>query len=373
MKKIGFILGTRPEVIKLAPLIKMVDATDGLESFVCVTAQHREMMDQMLSLFDIQPDCDLDLMRANQNLATLSSAALSALDSVLSDAKPDWVVVQGDTTSTFIGALASFYRHIPVAHIEAGLRSGNKATPWPEEANRCLTTQLATYHFAPTEMNRQHLLRENVADDVVHVVGNTVVDALAYVSRLLEESDQHQDLVEKYSDIDFSKKVILVTGHRRESFGEGFQQICSALQRLATFDDVQLVYPVHLNPNVKDIVTQMLGRYDNVHLLPPQDYLSFIYLMKQTTLILTDSGGIQEEAPAFGIPVCVMRDVTERQEAIDAGTAKLVGTNADEIVKTVQEVLTDSSVYEKMARAHNPFGDGHASKKIVKILQEFGN
>ncbi len=355
----------------MAPLVHALAQDGAFESRICVTAQHREMLDQVLRLFDITPDYDLDIMRPGQGLSEISCRILSGLEPVMAEFKPDLVLVHGDTTTTLATSLAAFYQRIPVGHVEAGLRTGNLYSPWPEEANRKLTGHLAMYHFAPTENSRQNLLREHLSDRHIFVTGNTVIDALFWVrDRILGDAALRRSLDEKYDFLDDNKKLILVTGHRRESFGGGFERICSALADIARrHPEVQIVYPVHLNPNVSEPVNRILSGIDNVMLIAPQDYLPFVYLMNRSYMILTDSGGIQEEAPSLGKPVLVMRDTTERPEAVEAGTVKLVGTEVANIVDAVSMLLTDDEPYQAMSRAHNPYGDGQACQRIVEALK----
>ncbi|QHQ18067.1 UDP-N-acetylglucosamine 2-epimerase (non-hydrolyzing) [Pectobacterium parmentieri] len=369
--KVLTVFGTRPEAIKMAPLVHALAQDGAFESRICVTAQHREMLDQVLRLFDITPDYDLDIMRPGQGLSEISCRILSGLEPVMAEFKPDLVLVHGDTTTTLATSLAAFYQRIPVGHVEAGLRTGNLYSPWPEEANRKLTGHLAMYHFAPTENSRQNLLREHLSDRHIFVTGNTVIDALFWVrDRIIGDATLRRSLDEKYAFLDDSKKLILVTGHRRESFGGGFERICGALADIARrHPEVQIVYPVHLNPNVGEPVNRILSGIDNVMLIAPQDYLPFVYLMNRSYMILTDSGGIQEEAPSLGIPVLVMRDATERPEAVEAGTVKLVGTEVASIVDAVSMLLTDEEAYQAMSRAHNPYGDGQACQRIVDALK----
>jgi len=371
LKKILFIFGTRPEAIKMAPVVNTFKLDkSNFEIVVAVTAQHREMLDQVLSLFEIVPDYDLDLMAPNQTLESLTSKVLIGISDLLVEIKPDVVFVQGDTTTTYVSALAAFYKMIPVAHIEAGLRTNNIYSPFPEEINRRMTTSMASYHFPPTKQSEKNLLNEGVDKDKVKIAGNTVIDALLNVSNKIDkETDKYDDYFSKSYNIHFNhKKTILVTGHRRESFGGGFENICEAIKQISEQNDVQVIYPVHLNPNVQEPVSRILGNIKNVHLIPPQDYVPFIYLMKNAHIILTDSGGVQEEAPSLGKPVLVMRDTTERQEGVDAGTAKLVGTNASEIKSSVQLLLDNKDEYDKMAKAVNPYGDGNASEIIFNYL-----
>ncbi|MFJ5340402.1 non-hydrolyzing UDP-N-acetylglucosamine 2-epimerase [Pectobacterium sp. CHL-2024] len=369
--KVLTVFGTRPEAIKMAPLVHALAQDGAFESRICVTAQHREMLDQVLRLFDITPDYDLDIMRPGQGLSEISCRILSGLEPVMAEFKPDLVLVHGDTTTTLATSLAAFYQRIPVGHVEAGLRTGNLYSPWPEEANRKLTGHLAMYHFAPTENSRQNLLREHLSDRHIFVTGNTVIDALFWVrDRIIGDAALRRSLDEKYAFLDDNKKLILVTGHRRESFGGGFERICSALADIARrHPEVQIVYPVHLNPNVSEPVNRILSGIDNVMLIAPQDYLPFVYLMNRSYMILTDSGGIQEEAPSLGKPVLVMRDTTERPEAVEAGTVKLVGTEVTSIVDAVSTLLTDEEAYQAMSRAHNPYGDGQACQRIVDALK----
>ncbi|HGM5491137.1 TPA: non-hydrolyzing UDP-N-acetylglucosamine 2-epimerase [Serratia fonticola] len=369
--KVLTVFGTRPEAIKMAPLVHALAQDDAFESRVCVTAQHREMLDQVLRLFEIVPDYDLNIMKPGQGLSEITCRILEGLKGVLEDFKPDVVLVHGDTTTTMATSLAAFYQRIPVGHVEAGLRTGNLYSPWPEEANRKLTGHLAMYHFSPTENSRQNLLRESLRDDHIFVTGNTVIDALLWVrDRIMHNSELRSSLDQRYPFLDASKKLILVTGHRRESFGGGFERICSALAEIARqHPDVQVVYPVHLNPNVSEPVNRILKGIDNIILIDPQDYLPFVYLMTRSYLILTDSGGIQEEAPSLGKPVLVMRDTTERPEAVDAGTVQLVGTDVAKIVDAVTRLLTDEGEYHAMSRAHNPYGDGHACQRILEALK----
>ncbi|AVF36653.1 non-hydrolyzing UDP-N-acetylglucosamine 2-epimerase [Rahnella sikkimica] len=370
--KVLTIFGTRPEAIKMAPLVHALSQDTLFESKVCVTAQHREMLDQVLRLFEITPDYDLDIMKPGQVLTEITSRILTGLKPVLETFKPDVVLVHGDTATTLSASLAAFYHQIPVGHVEAGLRTGDLTSPWPEEGNRVLTSHLAQWHFAPTETARANLLRENIPSRGIFITGNTVIDALLWVrERLNNDAEMAQQLADKYPFLQDDKKLILVTGHRRESFGGGFERICSALAEIALqHPDVQIVYPVHLNPNVSEPVNRILYGIDNIVLIDPQDYLPFVYLMDKAYLILTDSGGVQEEAPSLGKPVLVMRETTERPEAVDAGTVRLVGTNAAKIVEEVNRLLTDKSEYESMSRAHNPYGDGHACQHILEALKK---
>ena len=369
-RKILLVFGTRPEAIKMAPLVKLLQAQPAFDVKVCVTAQHRHMLDQVLHLFDIKPDFDLNLMKPGQDLYDITSGVLLGLKSVLAQWQPDAVLVHGDTSTTFAASLAAFYQRIPVGHVEAGLRTGNLYSPWPEEANRKLTSALAQWHFAPTVTSRSNLLREGVAAEKIHVTGNTVIDALLQVrEKIVTNAYLRQQFEKDFGFLDPAKRLVLVTGHRRENFGEGFENICQALARIArNHADVQVVYPVHLNPQVQEPVRRLLGGIENVHLIEPLDYLPFVYLMDRSTLILTDSGGIQEEAPSLGKPVLVMRGTTERPEAVDAGTVRLVGTNADEIARQAGILLTHADAYQVMAFAHNPYGDGFACERIAQVL-----
>ena len=363
------VFGTRPEAIKMAPVVRELRKhPERVEVRVCVTGQHREMLDQVLRLFEIVPDHDLGIMRPDQSLTDVTTAALTGLDAVIASARPDWVVVQGDTTTAMAAALVAFYRRVRIAHVEAGLRSRNLAHPFPEEANRRIIDSLANLHFAPTGDARQNLLREGFDGSTVIVTGNTVIDALHWVARLPAPADLEAQLPGN------GARVLLVTAHRRESFGPAMQEICLALRDLATRygEGVQVVYPVHLNPNVWEPVHRMLGGLPNVALLPPLDYLRLVHLMKRAYLVLTDSGGIQEEAPGLGKPVLVLREVTERPEAVVAGTARVVGTSRERVVREAARLLDDPAEYARMARAVNPFGDGHASGRIVATLLASG-
>jgi len=367
--KIMVVFGTRPEAIKMVPVVMALRARPEFDVQVCVTAQHREMLDQVLALFEITPDFDLNLMTPGQSLGGLTSRALQGLEKVFQAQKPDLVLVHGDTTTTFTASLAAFYQQIKIGHVEAGLRTGDIYSPWPEEFNRRVTGIVANYHFAPTKVSEQNLLAENTKPESILVTGNTVIDALQWVVKKVEEDKTlSAQLTAKFDFIDPYKKMILVTGHRRENFGDGFLNICQSLKELAQRDDVQIVYPVHLNPNVQKPVNDILGEMDNVHLIAPQDYLPFVYLMNQAHIILTDSGGVQEEAPSLGKPVLVMRDTTERPEAVEAGTVKLVGTNANTIKQAVIELLDNDESYKSMSFAHNPYGDGQASHRIADFI-----
>ncbi|MDX7989014.1 UDP-N-acetylglucosamine 2-epimerase (non-hydrolyzing) [Xenorhabdus sp. 12] len=370
--KVLTVFGTRPEAIKMAPLVHALARDLAFDAKVCVTAQHREMLDQVLHLFGITPDFDLNIMQKGQDLTDITCRILQGIKPVLEEFKPDVVLVHGDTTTTMATSLAAFYQHIPVGHIEAGLRTGDLYSPWPEEANRKIAGHLAMYHFAPTENSRNNLLKESIAGNRIFVTGNTVIDALLSVrDRIVNDETMSGQLAEFYPFIDSNKKMILVTGHRRESFGKGFECICEALAQIArAHPDVQVVYPVHLNPNVSEPVKRILHGIDNVILINPQDYLPFVYLMNHAYMILTDSGGIQEEAPSLGKPVLVMRNTTERPEAVDAGTVKLVGTETQTIVAEVTRLLTDDIAYQQMSHAHNPYGDGQACQRILEALKK---
>ena len=371
--KVMVVFGTRPEAIKMAPLVKALQATPGLQTVVCVTAQHRQMLDQVLRLFEITPEHDLDVMKPGQDLYDITSNILLGLRPVLAAERPDWVLVHGDTTTTLATTLAAYYARIPVAHIEAGLRTGDKYAPFPEEMNRKITGAVADLHFAPTTASEANLLAEGVPAASIHVTGNTVIDALlAVVDKLKTSATLQTELAERFRFLDASKRLILVTGHRRENFGEGFQNICHALADVAErHPEVEILYPVHLNPNVRQPVQDILAArgLSNVHLIEPVDYLPFVYLMNRSHLIITDSGGVQEEAPSLGKPVLVMRETTERPEAVAAGTVKLVGTSRQAIVRECERLLTDADAYQTMSRAHNPYGDGQAVARIVTALQ----
>jgi len=376
MKRICIVIGTRPEAIKMAPVVrafeKLARSNKEIDVRVCVTAQHREMLDQVLALFDIEPDYDLDIMRSGQNLTDVTSRVLIGLRDVLQDFRPDMVLVHGDTTTTFSAALAAYYERIPVGHVEAGLRTGNIYSPWPEELNRRLASAITTLHFAPTENARLNLVREGVKAESINVTGNTVIDALLYVVSLLDSDNALRDTFDKqFSYLDPENSLILVTGHRRENFGDGFENICRALRTLGQRQDVEIVYPVHLNPNVREPVHRILANEPSIHLIEPLDYLSFVYLMNRAHIILTDSGGIQEEAPSLGKPVLVMRDTTERPEAVEMGTVKLVGVDRDMIVEQISMLLTDQKAYVAMANSINPYGDGFSSRRIVNACMRF--
>lgn len=363
------VFGTRPEAIKMAPVVLALRAIAGIEVLVAVTAQHRQMLDQVLELFSIVPDDDLDIMQPGQTLPDLFARMLTGVSALLDRRRPDLVLVHGDTSTTFATALAAFYSRIPVWHVEAGLRTGDMQAPWPEEANRRLTAPLSACHFAPTERARQNLLDEGVEGDIIHVTGNTVIDALLQVVGRLEHDPTLRDAVaSQLPSPETGKHLILVTGHRRENFGAGFEGLCSGLRKLALRDDTDIYYPVHLNPSVQEPVNRILGDLASVHLLPPLDYLPFVEMMRRSSLIITDSGGIQEEAPSLGKPVLVMRDTTERPEAVESGTVRLVGTDADRIYSEASRLLDDPQAYERMARAHNPYGDGQAARRIAEVV-----
>jgi len=370
VKKVLVVFGTRPEAIKMAPVI--LELKKSLDICVCVTAQHREMLDQVLDLFDISPDYDLDIMKPGQDLFDVTTHVLQGMREVLIKENPDMVLVHGDTTTSMVTSLAAFYLQIPVGHVEAGLRTFDLDSPFPEELNRQVTGRIASYHFSPTEQARNNLLAEGVADEKIAVVGNTVIDALLSVIEKSRTIPYENELMEQLPFLaQTSYKMVLVTGHRRENFGVGFEEICQALVDLASVHtDVHLVYAVHLNPNVREPVNRILSNIENIHLIEPQSYLSFVKLMDASFLILTDSGGIQEEAPSLGKPVLVMRNTTERPEAVEAGTAILVGANKSNIFEGVNKFLTNDDAYENMAKAHNPYGDGAASKRIRQIIED---
>lgn len=367
-KKNLIVFGTRPEAIKMAPLIKEFQKYEAFETKVCVTAQHREMLDQVLDFFEIKPDYDLDLMKPNQNLYTLTADIITEMKSVLEDFQPDYVYVHGDTTTSMAAGIAAFYSGAKVCHVEAGLRTHNKRSPFPEEINRQLTGRIANYHFAPTEQSKLNLLAENVEENTILVTGNTVIDALLEsTERIRSISNKEIDFLK--SIVDSSKKIILVTGHRRENHGQGFINICEALREIAeTNDDVQIIYPVHLNPNVKKPVYEVLSGINNIQLIEPLAYPAFVWLMNQSYIIITDSGGVQEEAPSLGKPVLVMRDTTERPEAVKAGTVILVGTDKNKIVKEAYELLTNRHHYQSLSELHNPYGDGMACERIAQFV-----
>ena len=365
--KVLVAFGTRPEAIKMAPVIEALRETEGIETIVA----HRQMLDQVLELFSIKPDEDLDIMEPQQTLPGMFSKILTGMSAVIARRQPDLVLVHGDTSTTLASALAAFYNRTAIGHVEAGLRTGNLYAPWPEEANRRLTAPLCSLHFAPTARARDSLLAENIPAAQIEVTGNTVIDALLQVTRRIQETPALQlELATRFPFLRDDRKVILVTGHRRENFGTGFEEICRALRTLADRGDTQIVYPVHLNPNVQEPVKRILGDHSAIHLIPPLDYLPFVHLMSRTYLIITDSGGVQEEAPSLGKPVLVMRDITERPEAVDAGTVELVGTDSQRIVAAAQRLLDEPQAYAAFSQAHNPYGDGSASARIVKrILQ----
>ncbi|OUM27128.1 UDP-N-acetylglucosamine 2-epimerase (non-hydrolyzing) [Pseudomonas putida] len=363
------VFGTRPEAIKMAPLALQLAQDSRFEARVCVTGQHRQMLDQVLELFEISPDYHLNIMKAGQDLTGVTTAILQGIKPVLAEFKPDVVLVHGDTATTFATSLASYFQQIPIAHVEAGLRTNNLYSPWPEEGNRRLTGALATLHFAPTSTSRDNLLREGTNPAHIFTTGNTVIDALLEVEQKLKSPALNARVTSHFSYLTADRRLLLVTGHRRENFGGGFERICQALVQIARqFPEVDVVYPVHLNPNVRETVNRLLGDVDNIHLIEPLDYLPFVYLMTRAYVILTDSGGIQEEAPALGKPVLVMRDTTERPEAVAAGTVRLVGTEVESIVRELRTLLTDEAVYREMSVAHNPYGDGKACARIREAL-----
>ena len=380
MKKILLVFGTRPEAIKMAPLVKKLqESPEDFQTMVCVTGQHREMLDQVLRLFDITPEYDLNIMKPNQDLYDITSRILLGMRDVLREVQPDIVLVHGDTTTSMAAALAAFYQQIPVGHVEAGLRTGNIYSPWPEEMNRLITGRITTHHFSPTPLAKENLLREHVDEKQIIVTGNTVIDALQMVvKRLAEDKALANEVAAKIDQMGYdvqrlegNRRMVLITGHRRENFGEGFLNICHAIKHLAEqYQGVDFVYPMHLNPNVRKPVLEILGeKVDNVFLIEPLDYLPFVYMMQHSTLILTDSGGVQEEAPGLGKPVLVMRDTTERPEAVEAGTVLLVGTNREKIEQGVSMLLDDADIYRRMSEAVNPYGDGNACNRIVDRLR----
>jgi len=367
--KVITVIGTRPEAIKLAPVVLELNSRPDIESVVCVTAQHRQMLDQPLELFEISPDHDLDIMTAGQSLAGVTAKAVEGLDRVIQAEQPDWVLVQGDTTTAFCGALAAFYQRVKVGHVEAGLRTWNKWSPYPEEMNRCLVGQLSDYHFAPTDRSRNALLREGFDEKDIFVTGNTVIDSLLWARKRLDS--YKVELPDGLQDSLEGKRVVLVTGHRRESFGEGFINICKAIKRVADeMEDVAFVYPMHLNPNVREPVNKYLQGHDRIHLIEPLTYMPFVWLMNRSDLVLTDSGGVQEEAPSLGKPVLVMRNTTERPEGVDAGNARLVGTDLDVIVSSLHELLENKEAYNSMANVKNPYGDGTTSRQIIDLIAQ---
>lgn len=373
MKKILVVFGTRPEAIKMAPIVDQLKNDTRFEYKVCVTGQHREMLDQVLNLFKISPDFDLNVMRPDQNLITLTNSILTGLNEIFKVYRPDIVLVHGDTTTTLATSLAAYYNQILVGHVEAGLRTGNIYSPWPEEGNRKLTGCIANIHFSPTEISAQNLTKENINSDCVHIVGNTVIDALLMAKSIIDNNgDLVSELEGKLPFTVSGKKIVLITGHRRENFGLGFENICQAIKNIASeFKDVLFVYPVHLNPQVQKPVKKMLSGLENVLLIEPLEYLPFVYLMDKSYLILTDSGGIQEEAPSLGKPVLVTRETTERPEAVSAGTVKLVGTDSVSIYSEMKMLLTNDEAYQKMSEASNPYGDGNTSSKILNILASY--
>ena len=379
MKKILLVFGTRPEAIKMAPLVKALQKdTEHFETRVCVTAQHRQMLDQVLEVFGITPEYDLNIMAPNQDLYDITAKVLLGLREVLKDFRPDTVLVHGDTTTSMAASLAAFYMQIPVGHVEAGLRTYNMLSPWPEEMNRQVTDRICTYYFAPTEQSRANLLQENIDAKKIFITGNTVIDALLMAVDIIStaagvKEKMAKELQEKGYTVG-DREYILVTGHRRENFGDGFLHICKAIKELAALHpEMDIVYPVHLNPNVQKPVYELLSGLSNVYLISPLDYLPFIYAMQHSTLLLTDSGGVQEEAPSLGKPVLVMRDTTERPEAVEAGTVKLVGTDAEAIVSNVTALLQDKEMYKRMSETHNPYGDGQACERIIAALRELQN
>lgn len=369
-KKILTVFGTRPEAIKMAPLVHKLASDNRFESKVCVTAQHREMLDQVLELFEIKPDFDLNIMKPGQDLTAITCGILTKLQPIFREFKPDYILVHGDTSTTLSTTLAAYYHQIKVGHVEAGLRTGNIYSPWPEEGNRKLTGALADIHFAPTETSKNNLIAENIEENRIFVTGNTVIDALFdVVDKLKSENALSIQMHEKFGFLDDNKRLVLITGHRRESFGDGFERICQAIARVAReFPSVEFVYPMHLNPNVREPVNRILKGLTNVFLIEPLDYLPFVYAMNRACILLTDSGGIQEEAPSLGKPVLVMRDTTERPEALDAGTVKLVGTDIEVIVKELSILLSDDEAYKTMSFAHNPYGDGESCQRICDAL-----
>jgi len=369
--KVVTVFGTRPEAIKMASVVRALAEFPDVEAKVCVTAQHRHMLDQVLHLFSLTPDFDLNVMAPGQDLSDITSKVLTGMRGVLRAWRPDYVFVHGDTTTTFAASLAAYYERIPVGHVEAGLRTGNIYAPWPEEVNRCLTGVIASLHFAPTEQARRNLLNEGVDAATICVTGNTVVDALLdVVARLESDASLRSEMESRFHFLDRQKKLVLVTGHRRENFGDGIENLCHALREISRWPDVQVLFPVHLNPNVQEPVRRLLADAPNVHLIDPVGYLPFVYLMNCAAVLLTDSGGIQEEAPSLGKPVLVMRDATERPEAVAAGTVRLVGTGVDAIVDGIRTLLRDPAEYQRMSSATNPYGDGKAAMRILNFLRE---
>lgn len=370
MKRVMVVFGTRPEAIKMAPVIREAQADPSLEVRVCITAQHRQMLDQVMDIFKLKADFDLNVMAPNQTLGDVTCKVLKGMENVFGQWRPDIVLVQGDTTTVMATALAAFYHKIEVGHVEAGLRTGNIYSPWPEEMNRLIAGSLATWHFAPTPRSRDNLLKENKDPSRVFVTGNTVIDALHDAIGMIDaDKALEARLSAQFPFLDPTKRLLLVTGHRRENFGDGFIHICNAIARVAKRSDVQVVYPMHMNPNVRKPVTEILGALDNVHLIEPLDYLSFLYMMRRSHLIMTDSGGVQEEAPSLGKPVIVMRDTTERPEAVDAGTVILAGTSTESMASSAERLLDDDAFYGRMAHAVNPYGDGKAALRIVEIIR----
>lgn len=372
MKKISVIFGTRPEAIKLAPVILELKKNIQFEVNVCVTAQHRQMLDQVLKIFEIFPDTDLNIMKPNQTLSQLTANAIISLDDYVKHYGPDLILVQGDTTTVFAASLVAFYHKIPVGHVEAGLRTWNKFSPFPEEVNRVLTTKIADIHFAPTELSKENLIKEGIEESKIYVTGNTVIDALFIAKEKVQKDKPYIPGLDQAIVYNDKRKLVLITGHRRENFGEGFDNICNAISELAKkFGDVLFVYPVHLNPNVREPVFRILGNHTNIFLIEPLSYLPFVALMMRSTIILTDSGGVQEEAPSLGKPVLVMRENTERPEAVIAGTVKLVGTRSDTIIEDTKNLINNNIEYNKMSSSVNPYGDGNSSKRIVEILIKY--
>lgn len=373
MKKILIVFGTRPEAIKMAPLVKEFRRDNiNFETRVCVTAQHRHMLDQVLEIFDIYPEYDLNIMKSGQDLYDITASVLLGMRPILADFKPDIVLVHGDTTTTLAASLAAFYAKIKVGHIEAGLRTNDIYSPWPEEGNRKLTSVLSTLNFAPTEQSKKNLVNEGYSEESIYITGNTVIDALYFAIEKIEHNHKlNQELCDFFKFLNFDKKIILITGHRRENFGKGFENICLAISQLAEqYQDIQFVYPMHLNPNVRDPVKKYLSSKNNVYLIEPLDYLPFVFLMNKSNFILTDSGGIQEEAPALGKPVLLMRDTTERPEAVDAGTVKLVGTEKEKIINYAVNLINDNNLYSSMSLASNPYGKGDAAKNILYAINK---
>ena len=367
--RIMVIFGTRPEAIKMAPVVKALEKHHDFDLKVCVTGQHRDMLDQVLDVFDINPDIDLNIMRSGQSLFDVTTDVLRGLENVLANEKPDWVLVHGDTTTAMAACMAAFYFQIPVGHVEAGLRTGDLYHPWPEEMNRKVIDAMASHFYAPTEGSRDALLHEGGAKEKIIVTGNTVIDALLdVVERIRTDKGLKAQLDKQFEFLDQNKKLLLITGHRRENFGEGFEQLCAALLRLSKRDDVEILYPVHLNENVREPVNRLLAGKGNIHLIEPQEYLPFVYLLDRCHIVITDSGGVQEEAPSLGKPVLVTRNVTERPEAVEAGTAVLVGTDSARIVQETSRLLDNQKAYQQMSMAHNPYGDGRASERIVEKL-----